>query len=107
MTTTLICPECGVTFDKVEKRQVFCSKAHGKRFYNLQTKRGTVIGPLLTVARMAGRYSGVDKELGAYARKEADNLISRWIQEDRAAGRDAALIVKAKMEAGWCAADVD
>jgi len=107
MTISLICPECGVTFDKVEKRQVFCSKAHGKRFYNLQTKRGTVIGPLLVTARMGGRYAGVDKELAAWARKQHDQLISQWIKEDRAAGRDATLLMKNKMQAGWAACDVD
>lgn len=101
----ITCPECGITVEKTEKRQVFCSREHGKRFYNLQTKRGTIIGPLLATARTAGRYAGVSKELGAYARREADRLINQWIIEDRQAGRNAALIVQSKMDADWRAVD--
>ena len=103
----MICPECGVEFTRTERRQVFCTREHGKRFYNLQTKRGTVIGPLLVVAREAGRYRGTDKELGTYARREADALISRWVIEDRADGRSAAMIVREKMVNAWRAVDVD
>ena len=101
------CPECSAEFEQTERRQVFCSRAHGKRFYNLQTKRGTIIGPLLVTARTAGRYAGVSRELGAYARREADALISQWIIEDRKAGRDATLIAEQKRTNRWRATDAE
>ena len=108
MNEPLICPGCSTHFARTERRQVFCTKRCGKAFYNLQTKRGTVIGPLLTVAREAGRYKGgPSRALGAYARREADALISRWVIEDRAAGRSAALLVAAKFERAWRAVDVE
>lgn len=103
---TITCPECGARFVRKGGRQMFCSPAHKVAFYNLQTTRGTVIGPLLATARLGGRYKGADRELAAYARREADALINRWIIEDREAGRDAALIVADKMARCWRAADV-
>lgn len=101
----LTCPECGVQFTKTARHQVFCTPAHKQAFYNLQTKRGTVIGPLLAVARAAGRYKGADRELGSYARTEADAIISRWVVDDRKAGRRPDLIVAAKREACWRGCD--
>ena len=106
METTRICAGCSTRFKPQRTSQMFCTKACGKTFYNLQTMRGTVIAPLLSVAREAGRYKGgPSKALGAYARREADALISQWVIEDRAAGRQPALIVASKCARAWRAVD--
>jgi hypothetical protein len=102
-----ICPGCGAQSARTARHQVFCTAECGKAYYNLMTKRGTVIGPLLIVAREAGRYKGgPSRELGRYARREADALISQWVIEDRAAGRNSALLVGEKMARAWRAVDV-
>ena len=101
----MTCPECGCHFERNARRQVFCCPQHGRDFYNLQTTRGTIIGPLLVTAAQERRYSGGNRALAAYARREADALISRWVVEDREAGRNAALIVASKEGRKWRVAD--
>lgn len=103
MTTQamLVCPQCSTKFPRTSNNQTFCTPAHKVAFYNLQTSRGTIIGPLLVTAAQEWRYAGGDRELAKYARREADTLISQWVVEDRACGRNAALVVARKQRMGW------
>jgi len=97
------CPECGASFARKHHRQVFCTPAHKTRFYNVQCKRGVVMGPLLAVwAR--GRRKPTEQTRYAFAQMCA--LESEWAREDKAAGRNPALVVAIKQELGWIAADL-
>lgn len=68
-------------------------------------KRGVILAPLLIAAAEGRRYKGGDKELSAYARKQADALISGWVTEDRADGRSCASATEGKRALGWRAVD--
>jgi hypothetical protein len=69
--------------------------------------RGAVLAPLLIASAEARRYrNAANPEMAAYARRQADALISTWVIEDRAAGRRSAYVVAGKMEAGWSAVDL-
>jgi|SRR5215472_5691939 len=101
------CAECGEPFRPGRAWQRFCTQAHKQRFHKLMAKRGQMLAPLLIAkATVGGRYPALkDAALAAWARKEADALLSRWVIEDRAARRSSASVVAAKQEAGWRAAD--
>lgn len=81
------CPECGATFKPAQRRQLFCSPKHKSDFHNRQTVRGRVLTPLAMAARQTRGGSRGDKGTGRQARSDADFLMQRWTDEDRAAGR--------------------
>ena len=103
------CAECGCQFEAKRVWARFCSRAHQQRFHQLMARRGQVLAPLaIAAAETRGRYKDArDPELARYAREMSDALISRWVVEDRAAGRSCASVACAKMDAGWLAADLD
>lgn len=103
MTT---CPECGAEFPPHSHRgppRQFCTPAHKRAFFHLMDRRGAVLAPLAIVWRANRRGT---TETTKYARAMMSALIDQWTREDRAAGRNSALIVERKMAAHWSAADL-
>lgn len=100
----MICPECGVTFTPRGGRQRFCSPAHKQRFHKLMAHRGQMVVPF-GLSWQAGSRSGCN--LSKWARSQHDALLRRWVRGDRAAGRNAALVVDAKRQAKWSHVDVE
>ena len=101
--TSLTCPECGVTFTPTHHRQTFCCAAHKQAFHHIMGSRGQVAMPLMLVWA-GGRHRMTDR--ARYAYREYCALLSRWREDDKAAGRRPDVIVDAKIEAGWKACDL-
>lgn len=99
MTT---CPNCGATFKGSRRSQVFCGATCRTDFYDLQAIRGKVALPFLLTWR-----SGKRRTSGAssYAMTQLCALADAWNAEDKAAGRNAGLIVANKLGAAWRATD--
>lgn len=102
MTTTRTCPECGATFPGARNR-IFCTAAHREQFYNLMSKRGRVCLPLLSTWARGRRKSC---ETVTFALRELTTLEAQWGREDRACGRNPALLVDAKIASNWRAVDL-
>lgn len=81
------CPECLATFTRRHPGQLFCKPAHRDQWNNRATVRGRVLTPLAIVTRATRGGSRGDTETGRKARQHHDQLVQRWIVEDRAAGR--------------------
>lgn len=64
-----------------------------------------MLTPFLIAAAEGRRYKGGDRDLAAYARTQADALVSGWVVEDRAHGRSCASVVSGKRADGWRAVD--
>jgi hypothetical protein len=71
----------------VQLRQLFCCPGHKSDFHNRQTVRGRALTPLAMAARQTRNGSRGDTATGRAARADADFMIQRWTEEDRAAGR--------------------
>lgn len=107
MNETRNCAEDGKQFTPRKLWALFCCTGCQKRFHRLMEKRGDVLTPLLIAASEARRYGDArDPDLAAYARREADALISAWVVEDRRDGRDCASVARLKRDRGWRAIDV-
>jgi hypothetical protein len=106
MEQALTCAECGAHFTSRWPQQRFCCEPHKQAFHRLMAKRGQMIMPFLIASAEARRYrDAADPELAAYAKQQADALISGWVVEDRRAGRSCALLAQMKHGARWSAAD--
>jgi hypothetical protein len=98
-----ICPECGARFIAGNGRQRFCTTAHQAKFHDVMKVRGKVGVPFVLAWRQGKRGATDDTR---YALGELSALADQWAAEDKAAGRDASLIVTGKRLASWRAADV-
>lgn len=83
------CPECLASFRKTHPGQLFCTPAHRDAWNNRATVRGRVLTALAMVERATRGGTRGDKATGKRARQQKDQLIQRWIEEDRKAGRMA------------------
>lgn len=101
------CAECGTHLTSTRSWARFCCLAHKRRFHKLMATRGQMVMPLLiAAAETRGRYKDArNPDLARYSREMADALISRWLVEDRAAGRSCAIVSAVKMDLNWRAAD--
>ena len=82
-------PECMAHFVGKHPNQLLCSVAHRDSWNNRASVRGRVLTPLVMVARVT-RFGGRgDGETGKRATRDANMLMQRWTEEDRAAGRMA------------------
>lgn len=84
------CPECGRPFEPRVANQLFCSPAHNTAWTNRATARGRVLTSLSIVARITRngtRGTPADREAGRKATHLHNQLIQRYRDEDRAAGR--------------------
>ena len=81
------CPECRCTFVRRHPGQLFCTPAHGAAWNNRATVRGRVLTPLAIVARLTRNGTRLDRETGSRAASDQHSLITRWRDEDAAAGR--------------------
>lgn len=86
-----LCPECSQPFAPSQLRQLFCTADHKAAYHNRATVRGRVLTPLIMAARITRGGSRGDTETGKRARQDAEQLIERWVAEDRAAGRMSAV----------------
>jgi hypothetical protein len=84
---TRLCPECGQSFDRVHPRQLFCSNEHKQTFANRLTVRGKMLVPLDMAQRITRGGSRGDIGTGIRARQDREQLLDRWVAEDREAGR--------------------
>lgn len=82
---TAPCSECGERFTLKQAKQTFCCPAHKLAFHNRSAKRGKQLVPLLMAWR-GGRSTKTAKA----AFNEACRLISKFSEEDKAAGRPTA-----------------
>jgi hypothetical protein len=82
-----LCPECLQPFPHAHPGQLFCSPAHRDAWNNRATVHGRVLTPLAMVERVTRGGSRGDTATGIRARQQKDQLIQRWVEEDRAAGR--------------------
>ncbi len=81
------CPECGSVYARIHPNQMFCTPVHSKAFNNRLLKRGQSLTPLSMAARITrGGWCG-DTATGIKARQMAEQLIARYVAEDKAAGR--------------------
>lgn len=107
MNTPLTCSECGEEFRPKRSTALFCRNTCRDNFHRLMRARGDLLAILhVAAAETRGRYrDSTDKELAAYARAQADALVSAWTVEDRLCGRNCAAVVRAKMAESWRAVD--
>lgn len=81
------CPECGDAYRASHPNKIFCGPRCRDAHHNRDTVRGRVLVPLVMAARLTRGGSRGDVDTGRRARRDAEQLIDRWIAEDRAAGR--------------------
>ncbi len=84
------CPECRPDvrgFIRRHPGQLFCTTAHRDAWNDRAAKRGRVLTPLAIVARLTRNGTRGDSDTGARAASEQHALITRWRDEDAAAGR--------------------
>ena len=85
------CPECGGAVGLSGPRQMFCSTGCRKAHHARETLRGRMLLHFAMAARATRDGTRGDRETGAYASAEARELMQRWAEEDRAAGRMSAV----------------
>lgn len=102
MTATRTCPECGARFQPTNGRQRFCTSAHKQAFEVLNGQRGRLAMSLVQVWRQGKNGKTEDT---AYAFAQLCALADEWNKQDKAAGRNPALVVAEKRRQGWAAQD--
>lgn len=88
---TRTCPECLAAVVSVQPNKLFCCTAHQKDYANRWIARGSVLAPLQAAARQTRGGSRGQKAVGARARREAEQLLQRWKEEDAAKKRMSAI----------------
>ena len=81
------CPECSTPFQRAHPGQLFCTPQHRDAWNNRATVRGRVLTALSMVARITRDGSRGDTATGKRAARDRNQLIQRWMEEDRTAGR--------------------
>lgn len=100
-----VCAQCGKPIPpERHKRVLYCDARCKRNFHNLSQVRGQEIMPLLEAQR---RWCNAkpDKdpehyELQRSARQQIGELLGDYIRQDKANGRDASLVIRARMEDG-------
>jgi hypothetical protein len=100
---TTRCPECLAPIErKPSSGKTFCCPEHKAAFHNRQTVRGRVLTPLTMAARITRGGSRGDKATGRRARSDAEQMVQRWIEEDRAEKRMSAVeYIEQRMRLGF------
>lgn len=84
------CPECkpdARTFVRSHPGQLFCTTDHRDAWNARAATRGRKLAPMAIVARLTRNGTRGDRATGARAAAEQHALITRWRDEDAAAGR--------------------
>lgn len=81
------CPECRATFMARHPGTLFCSTSHKRAYNNRWLTRGAVLAPIYSAARTTRFGTRGDKATGSRATANANSLVQRWAEEDKAAGR--------------------
>lgn len=82
-----ICPECQTAFAPKMWRSLFCCEAHRVAWHNRATVRGRVLTPLAMASYLTRHGTRGDRATGKRAVTSQHQLIQRWRDEDRKAGR--------------------
>jgi len=88
------CPECLARVSSPQPAALFCSPEHKRAWHIRARSRGGVLLALAMAARQTrGGTRGPEHQraIGRRARADADQLMQRWKEEDRAAGRMSAI----------------
>lgn len=97
------CPQCGEPFDPVDQRQVFCSPAHRRSYYDLCAIRGKTLLSLALVWREGKRGKTAAR---SYAFAELCALLDKYRAEDKAHGRRPDLLIDQRMRTKRSVADL-
>lgn len=81
------CPECACDFVAPQPGQLFCCPKHKRAYNNRWLKRGAVLAPIFSAARVTRNGTRGDRDTGSRASTDANRLVERWKEEDAAAGR--------------------
>ena len=81
------CPECKASFVPKDQRQLFCSTEHRTAWNNRATVRGRVLTTYAMAARQTRDGTRGDKTTGKRAAQISHDLMQRYRDEDREAGR--------------------
>lgn len=81
------CPECLTAFRRSQATQLFCCREHKRTYNNRWLTRGAVLAPLYATARVTRFGTRGDEATGRRAGSDANYLIQRWREEDKAANR--------------------
>ena len=96
------CPECGISFTPLDQRQLFCSPEHRTAWSNRATVRGRVLTPYAMAARQTRNGTRGDKPTGKRAAQISHDLMQRYRDEDREAGRmDAVRFAALRIKHGF------
>ncbi|WP_233420084.1 hypothetical protein [Sphingomonas paucimobilis] len=81
------CPECMAHFKPQDQRQLFCSTEHRVAWNNRATVRGRVLTCYSMAARQTRDGTRGDRDTGKRAAQISHDLMQRYRDEDREAGR--------------------
>jgi len=99
------CPECMRLFEPKVRNQLFCSSAHNTAWTNRGTVRGRVLTPLSMAARITRngtRGTPEERKAGREASNLHNQLIQRYRDEDREAGRmGSAEFIRRRLAIGY------
>jgi hypothetical protein len=100
-----VCAQCGKPIpDERAKRVLYCDKVCKRAFHNVSQCRGQEIMAFLEAQRRHCRAkSGKNSEhyeIQKFARQQVAELLADYLRADKLSGRDASLIVRARMEEG-------
>lgn len=89
---TVVCADCGGSFETTRTDARFCCDAHKTRFGNRMAARGKVLAPYVMawIAGRGGGYAGTHPVAGP-AMREITSIARSFIDEDKAAGRPSTI----------------
>lgn len=97
------CAECGQEFAAHHGRQKYCIPEHKAAFEQRNRDRGKIMMPLILVWRAGKKRPSAERN---YAFSQLCAAADVYNQQDRAAGRQPAVIVQDRMAESWSAADL-
>lgn len=105
---TRVCPGCGSSFPAGGRGmgKSFCSDPCRRKFHNVHTGTGQVIGPLVKAWHSTRHAKPGSREAAicSFARGQLAQIARTLLDEDEEAGRDAVAYVGNLMDSGllWC-----
>jgi hypothetical protein len=99
------CAQCGAAIPAdADRRKLYCDAKCKRAFHNVSQCRGQEIMAFLEAQRRyCNAKPGKDPEgyeLQRFARQQFGQLLGDYLRADKLSGRDASLVVKARMEEG-------
>jgi hypothetical protein len=99
------CAQCGAVIPAdADRRKLYCDKVCKRNFHNVSQCRGQEIMAFLEAQRkLCNKKPGKDPDgydIQRFARQQIGQLLGDYLRQDKASGRDASLVVKARMDEG-------